>query len=61
MNSVEIVATLLPVLAKHGPDLVHAVADLFKQDPTATVEQIAAKVEAKLADAAKNDAAVEAS
>jgi hypothetical protein len=59
MDYVSLVSALVPLVAKYGPQLVHSVADLIHQDPTATVEQIAAKIDAKLADAAKNDAAVE--
>ncbi len=59
MDYVELATGLIPLVAKYGPDLVHSVADLIHGDPTATAEQIAAKIDAKLADAAKNDATVE--
>lgn len=58
-------AVLLQLLAKYGPGLIHAVADLIHGNPQLPGEtednylvRVNAMIDAKLEDAAKNDADV---
>jgi hypothetical protein len=59
MDYTKLIAALLPLVAEYGPQLIHDITDLIHQDPNATVEQIQAKIAAKIADARTNDASVE--
>lgn len=58
MDYTKLIETLLGLGAEYGPKLVQDVKNLIDQDPTATVDQINAKITATLDQAAKTDAGI---
>ncbi|HLW53244.1 MAG TPA: hypothetical protein VKW06_10415 [Candidatus Angelobacter sp.] len=59
MDYSQLIVTLVGLGVEYGPQLVKDIANLIHQDPTATVEQINAKITASLDAAKQNDAKVE--
>ena len=58
MDYTKLITTIAGLGLEYGPELVKDVATLFHQDPTATVDQINAKVLATLDQAKKTDASI---
>lgn len=61
MKTLELINALIPLITQAGIPLVKLAIDAFEKDPTLPADQLAAAIDARIADARKNDAEVEVS
>jgi hypothetical protein len=55
---IEIVSALLPVIMKYGAEAVAEVHQIFKDDPNLAANELAAAIEARLAEVAAKNAVI---